>query len=251
MDGNIYIKKLGTVDSTNRYARDEADTLWSEAGTDSIIAVTAEHQTAGRGQRGNSWQSQPGSNLLLTLLIKPGKALEVTRQFLLSQAVAVALHSAMQEYGIATSLKWPNDIYVEKRKLAGILVELDYTGRFIEQATIGIGLNVNQTIFPPMDRIPVSMCTLASRHFDVEEVLYRVLDKFKAYYSMLIGGNSAQISGEYSRLLLGAGCEQRFVDADGEFSAVISGVEPCGRLLLCTAGGDTRRYAFKEVEMVL
>ena len=251
MDGNIYIKRLGTVDSTNRYARDKAATLWSKAGSDSIIAVTAEHQTAGRGQRGNSWQSQPGCNLLLTLLVKPGEALEATRQFLLSQTVAVALHSAMKEYGIDTSLKWPNDIYVGKKKLAGILIELDYSGHFIEQATIGIGLNVNQTGFPPMERTPVSMHTLTGIEFDVEEVLCRVLGKFKEYYTMLTGGNGAQIASEYGKLLLGAGSEQRFIDADGEFCAIICGVEPCGKLMLRTADGETRRYAFKEVEMIL
>ena len=101
MDYSITVKHLDVVDSTNRYLRDEADNLWVN-GKD-IVAVTAAHQTAGRGQRGNVWFSREGENLLLSMLVRPGCTLEATNQFLLSQAVAVSLHAAMKCCTRATS----------------------------------------------------------------------------------------------------------------------------------------------------
>lgn len=245
----IYIKRLDVVDSTNRYVRDEADNLWVP-GKD-IVAVTATRQTAGRGQRGNVWQSQSGKNLLLSILLRPGCALEASGQFLLSQAVALSIHSAMKCYGIETRLKWPNDVYAGDRKLAGILVELDYSGAFVEQAIVGIGLNVNQTEFPPMDRVPVSMKMLLGRDIPVEDVLRDVLCLFNHYYNELLWGNKKAISAEYRELLLGLGEQREFIDSGGSFTATIEGVEPCGRLLLRRSDGSLSRYCFKEVEQPL
>lgn len=243
---SIYIKRLDMVDSTNRYLRDEADNLWVEG--KEIVAVTARHQTAGRGQRGNVWSSKDGENLLLSMLVRPGATLEVANQFLLSQAVAVSLHAAMKCYGIETRLKWPNDIYVGNRKLAGILVELDYSGAFVDQAIVGIGLNVNQTEFPPMDRVPVSMKMLLGRDVSVEDVMRDVLCNFSHYYSEMRWGCKEAISAEYRELLLGLGEQRKYVDADGAFMAVMEGVDPAGHLLLRRSDGTLSRYAFKEVE---
>ena len=94
MDYSITVKNLDVVDSTNRYVRDEATGLWRERCGEDFVAVTARQQTAGRGQRGNVWQSQSGCNLLMSILVRPGNSLETKEQFLLSQAVAVSLHDA-------------------------------------------------------------------------------------------------------------------------------------------------------------
>lgn len=246
---SIYIKRLDVVDSTNRYIRDEADNLWVN-GKD-FVAVTATYQTAGRGQRGNVWQSQSGDNLLLSILVRPGRMLEAKNQFLLSQAVAVAMHRAMLQHGIDVRLKWPNDIYVGNRKLAGVLVELYYSGAFVEQAIIGIGLNVNQTEFPTMDRVPVSMKMLLGKDVPVDDALASVLGSFERCYRMLLCGDSGAIAREYNSLLLGLGERHRFSDSDGRFTAVIESVEPTGHLLLRRSDGTLSRYAFKEVEQMM
>ena len=248
MECNVYIKRLDVIDSTNRYARDEAVALWREAGDKELVAVTARHQTAGRGQRGNVWNSLAGENLLLTLVVRPGQSLQVARQFLLSQAVAVAIHSAMARYGIDAKLKWPNDIYVGNRKLAGILVELDYSGSCVEQAIIGIGLNVNQSDFPAMDRLPVSMKMLLGKEFPVDDVLRDVIECFGRYYTGICTGEADAVATEYKELLLGFGEQREYIDAAGAFTAVIEGVEPDGHLLLRRSDGTLSRYAFKEVE---
>ena len=248
---NESIIRLATVDSTNRYMRDNASELWSKHGASGFVVVTAGHQTAGRGQRGNTWNSNAGENLLFSILVRPGETLEVSKQFLLSQAVALSIHDAMKCHGIDTQLKWPNDIYAGSRKLAGILLELDYSGAFVEQAIIGIGLNVNQEEFPPMDRTPVSMKMLRKRDFTLDDVLATILDLFEHYYTELRFGHCDAIAAEYCRLLLGIDEQRTFIDRNGRFGAVIQGVESDGRLLLLRNDGSTGRYAFKEVEMVL
>ena len=247
-----YIIRLDTVDSTNRYLRDEADVLWDECAAEKrFVVVAAGHQTAGRGQRGNKWCSNAGENLLFSILVRPGEQLRVDKQFLLSQAVALSLHDTMRCYGIDAKLKWPNDIYVENRKLAGILVELDYSGAFVEQAIIGIGINVNQELFPEMDRIPVSMKMLLGRNLCTDDVLATALEFFEHYYSQMLYGNREALAAEYSRLLLGYKEQRSFVDSEARFDAVIEGVEGDGHLLLRRSDGTLSRYAFKEVEQLL
>lgn len=246
-----YIIRLSTVDSTNRYLRDEASALWNKRGDSSFVVVTAEHQTAGRGQRGNSWSSNAGENLLFSILVRPTDTLAVTEQFLLSKAVALALHDAMGCCGIDVRLKWPNDIYVGKRKLAGVLVELDYCGAFVEQAIIGIGINVNQELFPEMDRIPVSMKMLQGRDFLIDDVLAVVLDSFERHYSDLCHGNRETLSARYAELLLGLNEQRAFVDKNGRFDGVVKGVDSDGRLLVQRNDGSLSRYTFKEIEQLL
>lgn len=245
------IISLATVDSTNRYMRDEAEELWSRHGHDGFVVVTAEHQTAGRGQRGNVWNSNAGENLLFSILVRPGEILKVTEQFLLSQTVALALHDTMQHYGIDVKLKWPNDIYVGKSKLAGILLELDYAGNSVEQAIIGIGINVNQKEFPIMDRIPVSMKMLKEENFALDGILKTFIDSFEHRYLQLCSGNRDALAAEYTSLLLGIKEKRVFNDKDGHFEGVIKGVEDDGHLLVQRNDGSTGRYAFKEVEMEL
>ena len=259
------IVHLLEVDSTNRYVRDEAAALWQNRGISDFAVVTAGHQTAGRGQRGNTWNSNAGENLLFSILVRPGETLEVSKQFLLSQAVALSIHDAMKCHGIDTQLKWPNDIYAGNRKLAGILLELDYSGAFVEQAIIGIGLNVNQEYFPPMDRVPVSMKMMRKaengkrktengkqrQDLILDDVLATVLDFFEHHYTEMRFGNRDAIAAEYCRLLLGIDEQRTFIDCNGRFDAVIQGVESDGHLILRRNDGSTGRYAFKEVEMVL
>ena len=248
---NESIIRLVTVDSTNRYMRDMANELWNRCGSNGFVVVTAGHQTAGRGQRGNTWSSNAGENLLFSILVHPGETLEVSKQFLLSQAVALSIHDAMKCHGIDTLLKWPNDIYAGNRKLAGILLELDYSGAFVEQAIIGIGLNVNQENFPPMDRIPVSMKILQGHKFILDDVLATILDSFERYYHELESGNKELIAERYTGLLLGVNEQRNFVDKDGCFEGTITGVESDGQLIIHRIDGGTGRYAFKEVEIIL
>lgn len=247
---NFFIKHLGVIDSTNSYIRANAEQLWKAAGGAAMVVVYADEQTAGRGQRGNVWHSLAGENLLVSIMMRPSSLL-VLSQFALSQAAALAVCETMVGFGIEARLKWPNDIYVGNRKLAGILVELDYCGSFVEQAIIGVGLNVNQTSFATMDKVPVSMRMLQGASYDVEMVLSSLLDTFSHYASLLSRGIYDALATEYKSRLLGYNKVMRYRDASSYFEAEIVDVAGDGHLLLKRSDGSLLQYAFKEVELLL
>lgn len=245
-----FIHHLVEVDSTNRYINDEAPSLWDIAGDADALVVTADLQTAGRGQRGNIWCSETGENLLVSILVRP-EFLPVKEQFLLSQITALAVKGCMKYFGIDVSLKWPNDIYIGKRKLCGMLLELQFSATTIEQAIIGVGININQATFPVIDRTPVSMYQLMGRRYNINDVLDALLVNFSKYYMMLFTGNVQTIVDEYKNSLLGMGATMNYRDKDGNFDATIVEVENDGHLLLQRKNGNISRYAFKEVELLL
>lgn len=241
---------LTEVDSTNRYIRDNATLLWSVAGDADALVVTTDVQSAGRGQPGNVWLSNAGENVLMSILLRP-MFLEVYKQFALSQAVSLAIHDAMAVYGIDVELKWPNDIYVGNRKLAGILIELDSFGTTIEQAVIGIGLNVNQTVFNAMSRIPVSMKLLSGQCFSVNNIVNTILNCFSQRYAMLQKQNFEELSHNYKQLLKGYNKLCCYANSNGSFMARMTDVTPIGCVVLQRANGMVSQYAFKEVEQII
>ncbi len=247
---DFFIEHLKIIDSTNSYARSNAAELWARAGCAPVVVVYADEQTSGRGQRGNVWHSRAGENLLASIVVRP-QALPVVSQFALSQVIALAVRRAMAGFGVNAVLKWPNDIYVEGRKLSGILVELDYCGAVVEQAVIGVGLNINQDSFAVMDKVPVSMKMLRGATFDVDEVLAALLDAFSHYYALLQSGGREILAAEYKSWLLGYKKIMRYRDASSLFDAEIVDVASDGYLVLKRADGSLSTYAFKEVEVVL
>lgn len=246
----FYIKHLDIIDSTNSYARCESVALWEEAAPCEIVVVTANEQTAGRGQRGNVWASDAKMNLLATIMVRP-QGLKVASQFALSQLAALAVRAAMSYYGIEVELKWPNDIYVGTRKLAGILVEVDCCSAVVDQAVIGIGLNVNQESYTPMEKQPVSMKMLLGESFDINDVLVSLLNAFSYYYHLLQKGEYSFLASDYKRNLMGYGQALNYRSAEGVFEAVIVDVCDSGHLCLQRSCGKQEIYAFKEVELIL
>jgi len=121
-----------------------------------MILVTADFQTAGRGQAGNSWESEAGKNLLFGLLFHP-REVEANRQFILSQAVALSICETLSDYAEDIRIKWPNDIYWKDRKICGMLIENTLVGRCIENCIIGAGININQQTFCSDAPNPVSL----------------------------------------------------------------------------------------------
>ena len=137
--------------STNDYLR----TLPSPQ-DDSMTVVYADWQTAGRGQGSNKWESEAGKNLLFSILVCP-TTIDITRQFILSMAGALAVKAALDKYTDSIRLKWPNDIYWHDRKISGTLIETSVKGRTLARCIYGIGLNVNQREFHSDAPNPVSL----------------------------------------------------------------------------------------------
>ena len=238
--------KLDTVDSTMQYlARPEIS-----ACEDSFIVVTTDFQTAGRGQKGTSWESDMGKNLLLGLRLRPA-FLHPQKQFYLSEICALSLVETLEAYADGFTIKWPNDIYHGDKKVSGMLLEHTLQGASLDVSIVGIGLNVNQRTFRSDAPNPVSLYQILGEETDREALLETFLQRFQAYYQRLKEQDFSAIHTAYLQRLFRLGEWATFTDADGEFSGRIVDVETTGRLVIETSEGALRKYAFKEVGYVL
>jgi len=239
---------LEEVDSTNSYVSLHAGEL------DDMTMVVAHSQTAGRGQRGNSWESEPGLNLTFTLFAKR-LPVAPAEQFAISEAVALAVADYLQSEGIAAEVKWPNDIYVDNRKISGILIEHALMGSSLEQTRIGVGLNVNQEVFRSDAPNPVSMRMLTGKEYAVNRVAAAAGVYLEKRLAALADADSrAAMHGEFKRRLWRREGEHPFrLRGDSRvFGGVIEDVSPLGPLKVRdTATGCTGEYMFKEIEFVL
>ncbi len=213
-------------------------------------AVIAREQTAGRGQRGNKWSSKAGENLTFSLVWEP-TFMEAKRQFLLSEAVALALVDTLKQYDIRPKIKWTNDIYVGNKKICGILIEHTLgTEGHLARTIVGIGLNVNQKEFEEWVPNPTSMATVAGKVFDMNEVFQRLYDALEARYEQLQSAPE-QIEKEYDALLYRKGELHTYRLPSGKtFEGVIQGVKSTGELLV-ESQGMVVPYLFKEIEFVI
>lgn len=213
--------------------------------------VWAERQTAGRGQRGHTWTSPEGVNLTFSLVLEP-RFLPVEEQFLLSEVIALALTDTFKKSGIATRIKWTNDIYAGDRKLVGMLIEHNLAEGHLARTIAGIGINVNQVRFDPSLPNPVSMALAASRTFDRHEVLGLFHTCCMERYEQLRSGDREAIQHDYRERMYRLGQRSPFRLPDGTpFEAIIEGVRPSGELLLRHDDGSQRAYLFREVEFVV
>jgi BirA family biotin operon repressor/biotin-[acetyl-CoA-carboxylase] ligase len=209
--------------------------------------VITHHQTAGRGQRGNSWEAQPGQNLTFSVLLKP-VFLAATRQFDLNIAVSLALFRMLSSYfPDKMALKWPNDLYYQDQKMGGILIENTVKGTDLAQSVAGIGLNVNQLEFAYPRA--VSMRSIAKQLFELEEILNELLEHLEANYLQLRAGRTEELRKAYLDALY-ARDQRKLLRVGNEImEGTIRGVDSTGRLLVEMEHG-TRSFSFKEIAFV-
>ena len=211
-------------------------------------------QTAGRGQKGNSWESETGKNVIFSMLLKR-PSVPVASQFYISEAVSVAIVEVLSQYIGGFSIKWPNDIYHDDRKVCGILIEHSIMGTSINHSILGVGINVNQTEFKSDAPNPVSLAQLLGHDVEVDEVLHQVCEAIEKRCAFDEYTESAfeELHKEYLSLLYRKDDEyHRFVLPEGEaLDAKIVDVEPMGMLVLERENGLQERFAFKEVGFVI
>lgn len=209
--------------------------------------VITGHQTAGRGQRGNTWEAEPSRNLTFSVLLKPA-FLSATRQFELNVAVSLACFRLLSAYFPGkTALKWPNDLYHQDLKLGGILIENTVKGANLAQSVAGIGLNVNQTDFAYPRA--VSMRNVARQEFDLEETLHELLGYLEATYLQLRSGQTEGLRREYLNALYAVGLPKLFRVAGQVREGIIRNVDPAGRLVV-EMEGKLQHFNFKEIAFV-
>lgn len=240
------IIRLEETESTNSYLRDLLKSQHLEEGS----VVVTDFQTAGRGQVGNSWYSDKGDNLLFSLLIYP-TGIPANEQFIISRMVSLAIKNTLDQFADDIRIKWPNDIYWKEKKIAGILIENSLQGKIIENSIIGIGLNLNQQIFPVELPNPVSLRQITATEQDKNYILDLLLKEFFLLYRSLQQGEKQVIEDEYMLDLYRANGYYWYEDANGRFQAEIDNVLPSGHLVLRTLDTNEERiYAFKEVQFI-
>ena len=246
MENKMRIKWLAEADSTNnvllRHIRDY----------DNLSVIAAVTQTAGRGQRGNRWVSAPGDNLTFSLLLKP-QGLPVREVMALTCLATLAVRDTLRDEGVAAVIKWPNDIYVGKRKICGMLVENGLEGTDIGWSVIGIGINLNQTEFPGEVLNPTSLKRLTGRSYELEPFLEKVCHAMEILLPELETAEGRKsLLQAYEQDLFQKDIPARYRDiaAGEEFTGIIRGVTPEG-LLRIEAEGRERTFGFKEISYIL
>lgn len=244
---------LNEVDSTNEEAKRHISVI------DNLSVLTALSQTAGRGQRGNSWLSAPGENLTFSIVLKHEPKVKAYDQFVISEIVSLSVVDFLSSYGISARIKWPNDIYVGDRKICGILIEHSVTGDSLSSSVVGIGLNINQRNFNVNLPNPTSMVLSGAESMDIQQCLEEFMDIFKAYVEryLHIKGGYAKIRKMYLAQIWKMDVPAEYIDykSDPEgrrFIGVIKGISDVGLLLVKdNDSGDIQEYGFKEIGYIL
>jgi BirA family biotin operon repressor/biotin-[acetyl-CoA-carboxylase] ligase len=227
--------------SSNAFAH---EMLSDGKATDGSVVITSE-QTAGKGQRGNSWEAEPGKNLTFSVIIKPG--IQIGQQFWLNIISSLAVYNLLTKYlGNKVKVKWPNDIYYEDQKICGILIQNFIKGTDIENSIIGIGLNVNQIKFEEPKAI--SMATVCEQQFPLQSVLDDLLEQLEHSLAQLHLGNLKELKSQYMSELYWFQ-EQHLFKSEELFTGTIIGIDDSGLLHIKTDEGE-KYFNFKEVVFI-
>ena len=235
------IYKYHQLNSSNIYAFELAHQKKLEHGD----VVWADQQEKGKGLKGSIWQSEAAKNLTFSFMLK--HSIEIKDQFLLNKMVALGLKNFLDSLSVGkVAVKWPNDLLVDQKKIAGTLIENSVSGNLINYSIIGIGLNVNQLKFPDFERKATSIALLSGKSFELEPLLTKLLG-FLEESIVLLESNRTELSKLYQAALYGFGIPLNFSDRDGNFVGTILSVLPDGRLQL-NREGKLRAYDLKELK---
>jgi len=231
------------TDSTN----EELKRRYTEL-SDGAVAV-ADSQSAGKGRRGRVWETPPGENIALSVFLKPD--MDPSRASMLTIVAAMAMLDTCREAGLDVSIKWPNDVVSEGKKLCGILTEMSAEPDFINYVIVGVGVNVNRKGFPEelRDRA-TSFCLCAGRNFSRAYLTSLFLKFFEQRYKGFL--KTCDLSGimdEYNEVLAGKGSKVRVLDPKGEYEGISRGINKTGELLVETDEGDIREVYSGEVSV--
>jgi len=238
----VHISQTG---STNDYIRG-----LTPPDNDEMLVVTTDYQSAGRGQGTNRWESEPGENLLCSIMVAP-QGIKPVCQFLLSEAGALAVADALDHYTDGISLKWPNDVYWYDRKISGTLIQTSMASGALRHCIYGIGVNINQRLFRSDAPNPVSLRQITGHVTDCQEVLQYMLEALEKYLTMLYQGDAAQVREAYHSRLYRCNGVYPFRDAQGDFMAEILHVADEGPITLRDTQGHLRTYHFKELQFII
>ena len=238
------------LDSTNNYAQQQIENNLLNEG-DVIFTTT---QKAGKGQGSNEWESKPGCNLLMSLILVP-KGIEASQQFVLTQIISLAIVELIKRHldvvpnNYNVTIKWPNDIYVNDKKIAGMLFQNFIKGNAIEHSIVGIGINVNQTKFISSAPNPISLINYTNKKIDIPTFLNELLICISEYYEKYKEANNlSELKNKYIENLYQHNCWANYANSNSKFTAKIIDVDQYGRLIVLLKNGEEKIFMFKEIE---
>lgn len=247
------ILKRKTLNSTNNYTIALLKKNALEEGT----VVWTENQTEGRGQANNVWESQAGKNLTFSIIVYPD-VIKADEQFRISQAVSLAVSdylcyefSRLELDKERIKIKWSNDMYVDDKKICGILIENSIRADSIVRSIIGIGLNINQIKFISSAPNPVSLRQITGMEYNISSELKKLCRFLSQRYEQLKNCQFYQIETDYLASMYRFNSFHLYQCGSETFTAKITGVNPLGQLLLETKNGKIRTFNFKEVTFII
>ena len=238
------IVRENEINSTNSFAVDLIKSECPDAGT----VVLALNQTKGRGQQTNTWESEGGKNLTISIIFRP-EFLPIHLQFNISMLISLGVYDYLNQHTSNVSIKWPNDIYVGNKKIAGILIEHSIMGSVLSHSICGIGLNVNQSKFLSDAPNPISLINCTGEEYDLNEELTKLLACIEKRYFQLEDGYLENLESDYLNSLYWRYEKHQFSDENGIFEGVIVGISELGQLRI-EVDGVERIYNFKEVSFI-
>ena len=239
------IIKLDATGSTNATLKE----LWQNGHAPDWTVLRADNQTAGRGQQGTSWISEPGKNLTFSIL-KKFDSLEALHQFLLNMAVSLAVNDTLKEMQTPElQVKWPNDIMSGSNKICGILIENIVKSNYIQAAVIGLGLNINQQDFGEVTGA-TSLKNINGKDCDIEEVFSLLIESLKLRLDRLTSDNYEDVRSEYESVLYRKDSLSRLsIDGMETQLGMIRGISKEGKLLV-EFDGTTSAFNMKEIQLL-
>ncbi|GJH40968.1 biotin--[acetyl-CoA-carboxylase] ligase [Capnocytophaga sp. HP1101] len=238
---------LKSVDSTNQYLK---KLIHTEDTLPNFLTVWTPQQTAGVGQYGAKWTSEPYQNLTFSVLFLP-EFLDLKDAFLLNMLVPIAIMKVLEKLNIPNiNIKWPNDILSQRYKIGGILIENTIQKNRINKCVIGIGLNLNQTNFDDLPKAS-SLKKLTKKDFEVEQVMKLILSELESNLSTLTQQSFKSVYPIYQSYLFQLNKVSTFRSPEGEtFSSIIRGVEPSGKLIVETEQQAIKTFSLKEITLL-
>ncbi|HEX3008699.1 MAG TPA: biotin--[acetyl-CoA-carboxylase] ligase [Bacteroidales bacterium] len=243
---NKHIARLDEVDSTNSIL--SAKYLNRNLPEGSVIVASS--QTKGRGQGANKWHSEAGKNLTCSFVLYPS-FLEASYQFYISKIFSLAVADLVSLYSDKVSIKWPNDIYVNDKKIAGLLIEHAIERNNIKSSILGLGLNVNQKSFPSNLPNPVSLMNITQTKQDLDEILESLTNILEYRYSLLKNRELGVIDENYQSLLYRYKKLALFEVNGKRVAGSIEGVESTGELIFKNDRSEILHFGYKEIEYVI
>ncbi len=236
---------FNSLESTNEYCKEMLNNREIPEGT----VISARWQSEGKGQGDNSWESSAGENLTFSIILHP-LFLNISDQFFISMITSLGIADFLRQFTNNVLIKWPNDIFIGNKKIAGILIENSVMDNKITDSIVGIGININQVSFGSHIPNAISLRSIVPEPPPLDNCLESLCKNIDHWYSMLKQDRKEDIKTKYTDRLFRLNQQHLYRERNKIFKGTVTGVDNFGRLALRTQAGRTRYFGLNEVDFL-